>query len=345
MQRNRAYAAEPFQLSQGQQLVWQDSGEFFPSGQLHCCMGADTLQIAVNGLEQLEPRLHGLTAFVPSEALTMMVEHALAPVLDLLERLSSQPIRCDSYRRLDTEKRVKGSHNDPSIGIRIGWMLRLQDPNNTEEKIQVRGWIHAPAALWNSIDFCGNQPDSPDAPALAQTRLRAVPLWLSAQLGSGQLSFTELHALTIGDALRITPALRPAQRRCLPVQLRSWDDRWCAQAFYVATELILQTPMRPTMTDIPTLALASASTTSSGPALQALSHIECELRFEIGSLRMSCGDVAKLRAGRTIPLHTRLQDQPITVLVHGQAIARGELVAVGDELMVVLTQTQGLPER
>jgi type III secretion system YscQ/HrcQ family protein len=271
-----------------------------------------------------------------------MVEHALAPVLDGLELLSGQPISCEAYRRLNANERSTGSINDPEIGIRIGWVLWPHNYASPNGAAPVRGWTQAPTAFWKNLKFQNNMTAWPKDIAPLAGRLNAVPIALSAQLGHGQLSLAELGVLAVGDALRITPAIHPALRKRLPVQLRTWDGRWSAQACALANELILQTPMRPTMTATPTLAPVPAP--SAGPALTALSQIECELRFEIGSLRMSCGEIAKLRAGCTLALHTRLQEQPITVLVHGQAIARGELMAVGDELMVVLTQTQGLTE-
>jgi flagellar motor switch/type III secretory pathway protein FliN len=40
---------------------------------------------------------------------------------------------------------------------------------------------------------------------------------------------------------------------------------------------------------------------------------------------------------------TRLQEQPVRILVNGRMLARGELAAVGDELVVVVTDTSRLP--
>jgi tRNA U34 5-carboxymethylaminomethyl modifying enzyme MnmG/GidA len=46
--------------------------------------------------------------------------------------------------------------------------------------------------------------------------------------------------------------------------------------------------------------------------------------------------------GRTIDF-SRLQEQPVRILVNGRMLARGELAAVGDELVVVVTDTSRLP--
>jgi flagellar motor switch/type III secretory pathway protein FliN len=40
----------------------------------------------------------------------------------------------------------------------------------------------------------------------------------------------------------------------------------------------------------------------------------------------------------------RLQEQPIRILVNGRLMARGELAVVGDELVVVVTDTSRLPQ-
>ena len=73
-----------------------------------------------------------------------------------------------------------------------------------------------------------------------------------------------------------------------------------------------------------------------------LSSLECDLTFEVGSLRMTVAEVSQLKAGHSLRLGVRLQEQPVRILASGRQIARGELAAVGDELVVVLTDTHGL---
>jgi flagellar motor switch/type III secretory pathway protein FliN len=55
-------------------------------------------------------------------------------------------------------------------------------------------------------------------------------------------------------------------------------------------------------------------------------------------------DIGRLRSGQTLRLGVRLQEQPVRVMVNGRWIARGELAAVGDELVVVVTDTSRLPQ-
>jgi flagellar motor switch/type III secretory pathway protein FliN len=59
---------------------------------------------------------------------------------------------------------------------------------------------------------------------------------------------------------------------------------------------------------------------------------------------MSVAEVARLRAGQALRMGVRLQEQPIRILVNGRLMARGELAVVGDELVVVVTDTSRLPQ-
>ena len=99
----------------------------------------------------------------------------------------------------------------------------------------------------------------------------------------------------------------------------------------------------PGMPAMPMLAGAAASAAPSGTSDELLNDIECELTFQLGALRMTVAEIAQLRVGQSLMPGVRLQDQPIRLLVNGRQIGRGELAAVGDELVVVVTETGGLP--
>lgn len=98
--------------------------------------------------------------------------------------------------------------------------------------------------------------------------------------------------------------------------------------------------MKPTPDTSPTLSAAASAIRPDEPLL---SSIECELTFELGSLRMSLTEISRLRPGQAMHLGVRLPEQPVRILAGGRQIARGELAAVGDEIVVVVTETAGLP--
>lgn len=344
--RNRAFGATPFVLSNERVLIWQDSLHLNPVGELHCQVGENALFIAADNLSAIEPRLLGMESMVASEACTSLVEHALSPVLDLIERLSGRPLSCETFRRLMPRP------GDESL-VRVGFsLLSPQQP-------ELRGWMRAGPALWRTLDFARGT-------ALPARRYQGLPLSLSAQLGACRLPVSELRLLQPGDALRITPLI-PRRNQGLPVRLVHVGGSFSCRARLSGDQLIPETlmtshntlppkqPSPPAQAAKTAAAGAGAATgtaagPSSAPAGKAsqsetdfVNGVECELSFEIGTLRLSLGEIGKLRVGQGLRLGVNLQDQPVRILTSGREIARGELAAVGDEIVVVVTQTHGLP--
>ena len=350
--RNRAYAAPAARLDAGQVLVWQGQGLGVSAGRLSCNLAGERFFLAADNLSVLEPRLKGFESFVPSEAYSALVEHALAPVLELIERWSGAPVECGDYQR-SAELHAA----PPSTGsVCVGFSLLAQDG-----QVVAQGWVQGPEAFWGRLDFTRT-------PAASSARHRAVPIHLAVELGRCRLPLQALRDLSIGDALRISPRLGPATNP-LPVQLVARGGQHRCKARLMGDHLVLETVMNktidntthslpshglraptmgangamPGMPPMPTLAGATASAAPSGASDELLKDIECELTFQLGSLRMTVAEIAQLRVGQSLMPGVRLQDQPIRLLVNGRQIGRGELAAVGDELVVVVTETGGLP--
>ena len=330
--RNRAYATPPCPLRSGRILVWQDSGLFHPVGELHCQLGSSALRLTTDHLSLLEPRLHGFESFVPSEACTALVEHALAPVLELIERLAGHPVACEEFRPVEPladTSRLKGVSTDEPA-VRIGFVLLGQN-----RMPEIRGRLSAAPSLWQTLDFSRT-------PFMPTGRFQAVPIGLSVRLGHCRLPLAELRQLDVGDALRITPHV-PRRRRSggLPVHVVDCSGLFGCRARLANDQLTLETPMNPLPDTSP--ARSNGTPPNKMSEEQLLSGIECELTFELGSMRMTLAEIARLRVGQAMRLGVGLQEQPVRILTGGRVIARGELAAVGDELVVVVTETAGLP--
>ena len=345
--RNLAYGTAPSRLSNGRVFLWQDSGDFATLGELTCSLGTAPIALAADNLSSLEPRLKGFESFVPTEACAALVEHVLAPVLELLEQLAGMPLQCEDFRRSEALAGSTGAVRSRAVEdppIRIGFVLR---PNGAHPL--VRGWVRASAQTWRSLDFSRVVP----IPARWPPRYHAVPASVLVQLGSCQLALAELRDLRLGDALRITPRV-PRHPDGLPVLLTDAAGRFGTRARLVGDHLILET----TMNTLIETAGSSAErdevpqpTTNPPPGPTAgapldeadpLADFACDLSFELGSLRMTVAEIAKLRHGQTLRLGVRLQEQPVRILAGGRLIARGELAAVGDELVVLVTDTSRL---
>ena len=327
--RNRAYRAAPTMLSDERIFIWQDLGPMNTIGELACRVGDWQLALAADNLSRVEPRLEGFEAFVPTDTCAALVEHALSPVLTLLERLMGVPVECNEFRR-------GAPTNVPSDEVRVGFIV-------LESNLQpvLRGWVRTTPDAWHQMDFSR-------VLALPSSRSRVVPVRLSLQIGRCPLSARELRDLAVGDALRSTPRIE-RHASSLPVLLTdggsTGGSRFSIRARVSGDQLTLEYPVTATLDPQPDNAAADAAVDSADgtPHGDLIDDIQCDVSFELGSLRMSVADIGRLRAGQSMRLGVRLQEQPVRVLVNGRVLARGELAAVGDELVVVITDTSRLP--
>jgi type III secretion system YscQ/HrcQ family protein len=322
--RNRAYAAAPAMLAGERIFIWQDSGGPLATiGELSCQLGEWPLALAADNLAYVEPRLEGFESFAPTETCAALVEHAMSPVIAMLERVSGLPMECGDF------KRGPALPETPGGDVRVGFVVV-----DSQLRPVQRGWVRTSADCWQYMDFSR-------ALTLPSQRMAAVPVRLSIQLGQARIAAAALRRLAVGDALR------PGQR--LPCDDTDWQvtlsdsrGRFQLKAALQGEELTLQRHTVNTLESTDTSAALSEDHNQAAPA-DALHDIECDVSFEVGSLRMTVADIGKLRAGQSIRLGVRLQEQPVRIAVNGRVLARGELACVGDEMVVVVTDTRRLP--
>lgn len=75
--------------------------------------------------------------------------------------------------------------------------------------------------------------------------------------------------------------------------------------------------------------------------LPFLGAVKVRVAVQIGQTETTLGELLELKQGAVLSLD-QLLDQPIDVLVDGHVVARGSLVAVGDQFGVRLTQTPSM---
>jgi type III secretion system YscQ/HrcQ family protein len=169
-------------------------------------------------------------------------------------------------------------------------------------------------------------------------------------LAQAQWSAHDIAQWRVGTALRPSGGLRPDPNR-LAIQLHI-DRSVVFNATVVGEHLVVEDPVNP-MEETPespppgsSAAHKPNAVAMAPPAPSAedlLSAIECEVSFELGSMKLTVADIARLRSGQVMRLGVRLADQPVRIVVNGRPVARGELAALGDELVVVITDTRALP--
>jgi len=89
----------------------------------------------------------------------------------------------------------------------------------------------------------------------------------------------------------------------------------------------------------PTSTLATHAVTSvdGGADLGRLQNVPVELAVEIGRTRMTIGDALALGIGSVVTVG-RMAGDPVDLLVNGRVIARGEVVAIEEELGLRITE-------
>jgi type III secretion protein Q len=321
--RNRVYQTSPCMVSGDRVLIWQDSGPIHTIGELACRVADAPLALSADSLSRVEPRLEGFESFVPTDTCTALVEHALSPVLSILERLTGVPVECDEFRR-----------GPPPGGTSDGITLSFALLESSLQPV-LRGWVRTTPEVWQAMDFTR-------VTQLATRRHASVPARLSIEAGRCRLTARELRHLAVGDALRPMRRL-PSRSPGLQVLLTNVSGRFALSAYVEGDELVLEKHVNTEVNTAPAATLDDPHAAPDTAGNDLLSEIECDLTFELGSMRLTVADIARMRAGQTMRLGVRLQEQPVRLLVNGRLIGRGELAAVGDELVVVVTDTSRLP--
>ncbi|HKX43973.1 MAG TPA: type III secretion system cytoplasmic ring protein SctQ [Burkholderiaceae bacterium] len=82
----------------------------------------------------------------------------------------------------------------------------------------------------------------------------------------------------------------------------------------------------------------SAPQDAASPPLDHLDALEVTLRFEVGDLAVSLGELRNLRAGHVFELGQPLNRGEVRIVAHGHLLGKGYLVAVGERLGVRVSE-------
>jgi flagellar motor switch protein FliN len=102
----------------------------------------------------------------------------------------------------------------------------------------------------------------------------------------------------------------------------------------------VSTPETATRVELPDL------TAGAGPGptgdLHLLAEVELTVTVELGRVRLPLRELLRLQEGSVVELD-RLAGAPVDVLANGTPVARGDVVVVGDELGVRISELLGRP--
>ena len=180
-------------------------------------------------------------------------------------------------------------------------------------------------------------PASPSASTAADARLDALSLPASFEFGRTRLSLAELRGIRRGDIVSVedwrSTGAGIATRLVLGrVHLSSLG------AVADGDRIVLDTWKDFAVTLLDRPALHETDSDAAGLPLDRLDALEVTLRFEVGDLRLPLGELRNIRAGHVFELGQPLQQSTVRILVHGNLLGSGHLVAVGDRLGVRVSE-------
>ena len=180
-----------------------------------------------------------------------------------------------------------------------------------------------------------------DAPAPGEM-LASLRFPLRFELGRTQLRLHELRTIVAGDIVSVED-WQSAGAAIVAVATVGDDAnaRWTALA--EGTRITIQqpreVPMNQDRATMPAHELAGGvSTATSGPVVDRLDALEVTLRFEVGELEATLGELRNIRSGHVFELSQPLNQSVVRILAHGNMLGRGHLVAVGEKLGVRVTE-------
>jgi type III secretion protein Q len=214
------------------------------------------------------------------------------------------------------ELRASAAGIAPSL--QLCWTLA-----STDGAPSARGLLQADTQLWQRWQSLALPMPANDTGAW-----NALPLPACLTLRSRPFPLAELRATEPGDVL----VLGTRQRLWSSLLLQAGGRAWLA-ARDGARLRVLGTFSAPLMEPIMPTAEAAATPETAEPA-SLLDAIPLSLSFQLGSLPLNLGELARLAPGYVFELPGRLDCAEVLLQANGRTIGRGELVAVGDTLGV-----------
>lgn len=275
-------------------------------------------------IELLPPELRCVLWADALQALSDAVEQATRLRLDWMPQSGTEgPAAPDAHRALHFV--VEPAPGAGDTALRACGFLQFDDES---------AWPALAALLPAAAGTAAASP----AEAAALDRLR---LPLSFQLGTTALRIEALRAVEPGDivgiedwhsagrALRVTAQVGGPRGVLLPA---------LAEGQRITVEPSTSTSKDLAMNrDMPPAELPGEGDAAQMP-LDRLDALEVVLRFEVGELAVSLGELRGIRAGHVFELPQALNRSVVRIVAHGNLLGRGTLVAVGDRLGVRVTE-------
>jgi type III secretion protein Q len=181
-------------------------------------------------------------------------------------------------------------------------------------------------------------PRPPRSTGNADDRFDELALPLRFELGRTRLSLKELHQIRAGDVIGIEHWA--SRGSALEVTARIGGAPGVFLAGLVDDAQITLTAIgeAPMNRNDPSAAPPPSVDDPTGLPLNRFDALEVVLRFEVGELSLSLGELKTLSRGHVFELDETLNRSTVRILAHGNVLGKGYLVAVGDRLGVRVSE-------
>jgi len=160
--------------------------------------------------------------------------------------------------------------------------------------------------------------------------LRRLRMPLHFEIGSTSIRWMELRGIVRGDIVGIERWRAAGAGLHLSASLGGLQFAAVSEG----TRLILHSIGDSMTTPQPLDAARAAPDDSGNLPLERLDALEVSLRFELGALDLSLGELRALKAGHVFDLAQPLNRSAVRIVAHGNVLGKGHLVAIGDRLGV-----------
>jgi type III secretion protein Q len=278
-----------------------------------------------------EPRSH----LLPRDLRYILLADALHPLVDALEKalrvhFEWQPPEGDT-------RESRGPLDDPQRAA-------LFVATSADGATLLRGFMQfeSQAALDALVPAnLGGIGTRPDATFEQLPRFEHLRFPLAFRIGTTPMRLREVASIQPGDIVSIEQWSSAGAAIVLTAELGGSAGRQLIAHAEGSRITVQQSKDRAMNRDMPLAApTAAADPADTNPQLpiDRLDALEVALRFEVGELSLSLGELKTIRAGHVFDLGQPLNRSPVRILAHGNVLGKGHLVAIGDRLGVRVSE-------
>lgn len=290
----------------------------------HLAMDAPSMQ-ALLGERRID--------LLPRDLRYILLADALHPVIDELEKalrlhFEWQPSEAEVRDARPTrEQQQQALHGDPE---RAAFFVATPSDGGAA----LRGFVQFDdAATLDALVPAINASRHAARPGDAFDALR---LPLSFRLGSTPIQLREISSIRPGDIVGIEQWSSSGAAIVVTAELGGPAGQHLTALAEGSRITVLPSRVSTMKPDTPAEPADAADNVNL--PIDRLDALEVTLRFEVGELSLSLGELKSIRAGHVFELAQPLNRSPVRILAHGNVLGKGYLVAVGDRLGVRVSE-------